>query len=33
MYTPTDKLKLGASYRSKLEHEFNNEVKGLGDVC
>ncbi|OEF87341.1 OmpP1/FadL family transporter [Vibrio splendidus] len=33
MYTPTDKLKLGASYRSKLEHEFNNEVKGLGDVA
>ncbi|PMH32547.1 long-chain fatty acid transporter [Vibrio lentus] len=28
MYTPTDKLKLGASYRSKLEHEFNNELKG-----
>ncbi|MGR5358915.1 OmpP1/FadL family transporter [Vibrio chagasii] len=26
MYTPTDKLKLGASYRSKLEHEFNNDV-------
>ncbi|CAK1722090.1 long-chain fatty acid transport protein [Vibrio crassostreae] len=33
MYTPTDKLKLGASYRSKLEHEFNNEVKGLGNVA
>ncbi|MFS1861021.1 OmpP1/FadL family transporter [Vibrio lentus] len=33
MYTPTDKLKLGASYRSKLEHEFNNDVKGLGDVA
>ncbi|CAH7025980.1 Long-chain fatty acid transport protein [Vibrio chagasii] len=33
MYTPTNKLKLGASYRSKLEHEFNNEVKGLGDVA
>ncbi|EDK30610.1 outer membrane protein P1 precursor [Vibrionales bacterium SWAT-3] len=32
MYTPTDKLKLGASYRSKLEHEFNNDVKGLGSV-
>ncbi|NVN80651.1 MULTISPECIES: OmpP1/FadL family transporter [unclassified Vibrio] len=32
MYTPTDKLKLGASYRSKLEHEFNNDVKGLGGV-
>ncbi|MEZ9002908.1 OmpP1/FadL family transporter [Vibrio splendidus] len=28
MYTPTDKLKLGASYRSKLEHEFNNELSG-----
>lgn len=28
MYTPTDKLKLGASYRSKLEHEFNNDVNG-----
>ncbi|MEZ8117227.1 OmpP1/FadL family transporter [Vibrio splendidus] len=28
MYTPTDKLKLGASYRSKLEHEFKNELKG-----
>ncbi|MFS1947643.1 OmpP1/FadL family transporter [Vibrio lentus] len=28
MYTPTDKIKLGASYRSKLEHEFNNELKG-----
>ena len=33
MYTPTDKLKLGASYRSKLEHEFNNDVKGLGNVA
>lgn len=33
MYTPTDKLKLGASYRSKLEHEFNNDVKGLGSVA
>ncbi|NOH77085.1 long-subunit fatty acid transport protein [Vibrio crassostreae] len=33
IYTPTDKLKLGASYRSKLEHEFNNEVKGLGNVA
>ncbi|UPR59869.1 TonB-dependent receptor [Vibrio sp. ED004] len=32
MYTPTEKLKLGASYRSKLEHEFNNDVKGLGSV-
>lgn len=32
MYTPTDKLKLGASYRSKLEHEFNNDVKGLGVI-
>ncbi|MEZ9297522.1 OmpP1/FadL family transporter [Vibrio splendidus] len=31
MYTPTDKLKLGASYRSKLEHEFNNDVNGLGN--
>lgn len=29
MYTPTDKLKLGASYRSKLEHEFNNDVNGV----
>ncbi|MCC4856417.1 outer membrane protein transport protein [Vibrio lentus] len=28
MYTPTEKLKLGASYRSKLEHEFNNELSG-----
>lgn len=28
MYTPTEQLKLGLSYRSKLEHEFNNEVKG-----
>jgi long-subunit fatty acid transport protein len=28
MYTPTDKLKLGASYRSKLEHEFNNDING-----
>ncbi|MEZ9568092.1 OmpP1/FadL family transporter [Vibrio splendidus] len=28
MYTQTDKLKLGASYRSKLEHEFNNELSG-----
>ncbi|MGI9887488.1 OmpP1/FadL family transporter [Vibrio chagasii] len=28
MYTPTDKLKLGASYRSKLEHEFNNDLSG-----
>ncbi|PMG64588.1 long-chain fatty acid transporter [Vibrio lentus] len=28
MYTPTDKLKLGASYRSKLEHEFNNDLNG-----
>ncbi|MEZ9443100.1 OmpP1/FadL family transporter [Vibrio sp. 10N.222.54.F12] len=28
MYTPTDKLKLGASYRSKLEHEFNNNLNG-----
>ncbi|CAK2907781.1 long-chain fatty acid transport protein [Vibrio crassostreae] len=32
MYTPTDKLKLGASYRSKLEHEFNNDVKGIEKV-
>ncbi|MEZ9397511.1 OmpP1/FadL family transporter [Vibrio splendidus] len=32
MYTPTDKLKLGASYRSKLEHEFNNEVKGPRNI-
>ncbi|MCG9546317.1 outer membrane protein transport protein [Vibrio sp. Isolate33] len=31
MYTPTDKLKLGASYRSKLEHEFNNDVNGPTD--
>ncbi|WP_139685539.1 OmpP1/FadL family transporter [Vibrio tasmaniensis] len=29
MYTPTEKLKLGASYRSKLEHEFNNDVNVL----
>ncbi|MEZ8608622.1 OmpP1/FadL family transporter [Vibrio sp. 10N.239.311.G01] len=29
MYTPTDKLKLGASYRSKLEHEFKNDVNGV----
>ncbi|MEZ9155458.1 long-chain fatty acid transporter [Vibrio sp. F13] len=29
MYTPTNKLKLGASYRSKLEHEFNNDVNGV----
>ncbi|ULN66010.1 outer membrane protein transport protein [Vibrio gigantis] len=29
MFTPTDKLKLGASYRSKLEHEFNNDVNGV----
>ena len=29
MYTPTEQLKLGMSYRSKLEHEFNNDVKGL----
>lgn len=28
MYTPTEQLKLGLSYRSKLEHEFSNEVKG-----
>ncbi|UPR49427.1 TonB-dependent receptor [Vibrio cyclitrophicus] len=28
MFTPTDKFKLGASYRSKLEHEFNNEING-----
>ena len=28
IYTPTEQLKLGLSYRSKLEHEFNNEVKG-----
>lgn len=32
MYTPTDKLKLGASYRSKLEHEFNNDVKGPTNI-
>ncbi|CDT71776.1 Long-chain fatty acid transport protein [Vibrio coralliirubri] len=32
MYTPTDKLKLGASYRSKLEHEFNNELRGIEDL-
>ena len=32
MYTPTDKLKLGASYRSKLEHEFNNDVKGQTNI-
>lgn len=32
MYTPTDQLKLGLSYRSKLEHEFNNEIKGLGPL-
>lgn len=32
MYTPTDKLKLGASYRSKLEHEFNNDVNGPTDI-
>ncbi|MFV8463329.1 OmpP1/FadL family transporter [Vibrio campbellii] len=32
MYTPTDKLKLGASYRSKLEHEFNNDVNGPTDL-
>ncbi|WP_373953861.1 OmpP1/FadL family transporter [Vibrio pomeroyi] len=31
MYTPTDNLKLGASYRSKLEHEFNNDVNGPTD--
>ncbi|WP_299139622.1 OmpP1/FadL family transporter [uncultured Vibrio sp.] len=31
MFTPTDKLKLGASYRSKLEHEFNNDVNGPRD--
>ncbi|MEF1226299.1 outer membrane protein transport protein [Vibrio fortis] len=29
MYKPTEQLKLGMSYRSKLEHEFNNDVKGL----
>ncbi|MFA0312353.1 long-chain fatty acid transporter [Vibrio splendidus] len=28
MFTPTEKFKLGASYRSKLEHEFNNDLKG-----
>ncbi|MCF7484590.1 outer membrane protein transport protein [Vibrio sp. A2-1] len=28
MFTPSDKFKLGASYRSKLEHEFKNELKG-----
>ncbi|MCX2760706.1 TonB-dependent receptor [Vibrio sp. Sgm 22] len=28
MFTPNDKFKLGASYRSKLEHEFNNEING-----
>lgn len=32
MYTPSDKLKLGASYRSKLEHEFNNELRGVEDL-
>ena len=32
MFTPSDKLKLGASYRSKLEHEFNNELRGLDDI-
>ncbi|MDK9738485.1 outer membrane protein transport protein [Vibrio sp. D404a] len=32
MYTPTEQLKLGMSYRSKLEHEFNNDVKGLGPL-
>ncbi|MEZ9288440.1 OmpP1/FadL family transporter [Vibrio lentus] len=31
MFTPSDKLKLGASYRSKLEHEFNNELRGVED--
>lgn len=28
MYTPSEQLRLGLSYRSKLEHEFNNDVKG-----
>ncbi|CDT00286.1 Long-chain fatty acid transport protein [Vibrio coralliirubri] len=32
MFTPSDKLKLGASYRSKLEHEFNNELRGIEDL-
>ncbi|MFA0391164.1 OmpP1/FadL family transporter [Vibrio splendidus] len=32
MFTPSDKLKLGASYRSKLEHEFNNELRGVEDL-
>ncbi|KAB0300894.1 outer membrane beta-barrel protein [Vibrio fortis] len=28
IYSPSEQLRLGLSYRSKLEHEFNNDVKG-----